>query len=699
MVFCLISAATVNDYKDKDELANDQHQRVPLGLLSLASILEQIGITPKIFDLDRIYSTWLVKKDNADVISDFAFYVASILSIEDTEFYGFSSICSSFPLTLRIVEKLKQLRPEVFTILGGPEASANADETLQAFPSVDIIVRGEGEIILPLLISEITSSKDLKNVPGINYRSGESYVRNPDASVIEELESLPLPAFHLYPILHQSAYIPFEIGRGCPFSCKFCSTSNFFRNRFRLKPVEVAIQQMLSLQQTHNISKFDLIHDNFTVDRKRVVQFCEALIDSDVEFTWSCSARPDSLEDDLINLMQSVGCRGFFLGIETGSSRMQKIIGKNLNLKKVKTHIRSLDLQKIESAAAFITGFPEETRKDLRDTVNFFIDMLCYDNIDPQITLLSPLAGTKIYQQHKSKLIFDDIISDMSFQGLEQDAHEREMIIAHPEVFSSFYSVPTPHLDRKYLNELRHFLLNARFDMRWLVVAVRHASGDILTAFDAWQSWRATYGDSKAFHCISTYYSGLVFRQEFTTFVKTAFIKMYPRLAHVLIALCDYYNNLRTEVCDNPLHSEPIESAWTLKDKNVRPILASNVRATRLSVDFKDLISCLREGGELSLIPRRKVIIITSSSEGRLKINQLSSHSAKLLSLCDGTNDVAEIINKFKIWKPKIQGVSSEKAAMVGLEILKKQGFIEALQPKNIVVKAKTGSTTIKNTL
>src|SRR5207247_5098220 len=100
------------------------------------------------------------------------------------------------------------------------------------------------------------------------------------------------------------------------------------------------------------INSFELVHDMFTVDRKRVVEFCAALLESEEEFYWGSSARTDCIDEELIALMARAGCRGIFFGIESGSKRMQKIIDKGLDFNESEARFRSCDQLKINTAVS-----------------------------------------------------------------------------------------------------------------------------------------------------------------------------------------------------------------------------------------------------------------------------------------------------------------------------------------------------------
>jgi len=411
------------------------------------------GVTPHIVDLNRLYYQYLRSSPKQQGDADFCTYVCNSLDGSEFDVFGLSTICSSYPLTLRIAREVKCRHPAAVVVLGGPQASVVDQPTMEAFPCVDYIVRGEAEQTFPALLDMLARDGSPEGLAGLTFRRSGSVIRNPAAPVITDLDSLPTPAFHLYGNLGECRYVPLELGRGCPFGCTFCSTNDFFRRRFRLKSPQRVIQEMRQIRDTYKINTFDLIHDMFTVDHKRVAAFCQAILDSGEEFYWNCSARTDCIDDELIGLMSKAGCKGIFFGIETGSARLQKIIKKNLDLEEAIRHIECNDKHQIATAVSLITCFPQETMDDLRDTVRFLADSLRFDYAQPQLHLLAPLAETPLHSLHRQELILDDVMSDMSYQGWRQDPVDREMIQAHADIFPNFYSIPTAHLDRRYVKE------------------------------------------------------------------------------------------------------------------------------------------------------------------------------------------------------------------------------------------------------
>jgi radical SAM superfamily enzyme YgiQ (UPF0313 family) len=463
-------------------------ERAPVGILSLAAVAERRQIVPQIVDLNGLFFEYSWPGNNYYRHGDFCSFAVEQLSRVDFDLIGFSTMCSSYPLTLRIAREIRRTHPRAAIVLGGPQASVVDQATLEAFPFVDVIVRGEAEETFPQLLGAFSGKEDFSKIAGITYLNQGRVVRKPNAPLIQDLDSLPLPAYHLFgPGTTPRKFMPLELGRGCPFACTFCSTNDFFRRRFRLKSPGRLIEQMNFLHQTYGTTTFDLIHDMFTVDRKRVVEICEALLRAPYKFNWGCSARSDCVDDDLLALMSQAGCYAIFFGIETGSPRMQKIIQKDLDVKEAAEVVKSTDKHHIEMTISMIMGYPEEEKEDLAGTVGFLMDSLRYVHTDPQLNLLAPLAETPLLTQYRQQLILDGIYSDMSHQGWRQDPADRELIAAYPDIFPNFYGLPSK-LGRDHLMELSRFFMGGEARFRLLLVALHQETGNLLDVFDAWRA-------------------------------------------------------------------------------------------------------------------------------------------------------------------------------------------------------------------
>jgi radical SAM superfamily enzyme YgiQ (UPF0313 family) len=686
MKVCLISAPTANQFDSRAvgemEAARIMGELAPVGILSLAAVLEAKGLQPEVVDLNRVYYSWL--QDSNPDKADFCSFAGSYFAARDFDFFGFSTVCSSYPVTLRIAADVKRTHPKSVIVLGGPQASVVDIATLRAYPWIDLIVRGEAEQTLPDLVDALACGGALAAVPGITFRQQNEIVRNPAAPVIADLDALPFPAFHLFPDVRHCRHFPLELGRGCPFSCTFCSTNDFFRRNFRLKSPAQMVADMRRIKQTYGINSFELVHDMFTVDRKRVVAFCEALLESkrknpEDAFIWGCSARTDCVDEELIELMSRAGCRGIFFGIETGSRRMQKIIDKGLELNDSAERVRSCDKFKISTAVSLMAGFPDETMDDLRDTAAFFVDSLRYDHADPQLSILAPLAGTPISTQHKDALVLNDDVADMSYRGWRQELEDHAMIAGHPEIFSSFYSAPLPHLDREFLKELRDFLLSSMRAFRRLLLGLHQDSGNVVDVFQQWQEWRAQSGIHFSNGDRTVYYAQPQFPADFLCFVRLHYIPA-SNASLAITALAEYEAALlaRDGVHDqeqasagNPNESEDLLSP----DSRLR--LLPGVKVVKLPADYHEIVRRLRQKSPLHDVPNQPVkLAIRRVPAGEAEVRQLTPLSAELLELCEDGFTVQEITGEFLLRNIEIPGVSVDKVCLAGIEILRQQRLI-----------------------
>jgi radical SAM superfamily enzyme YgiQ (UPF0313 family) len=687
MKVCLISAPTANQFDGRivgeADAARIMGELAPVGVLSLAAVLEAKGLQPEVVDLNRVYYSWL-QDSNRDK-GDFCSFAGSYFAARDFDFFGLSTVCSSYPVTLRIAAEVKRAHPKSVVVLGGPQASVVDAATLRAFPSIDLVVRGEAEQTLPALIDALGGGQSLATIPGITFRQQNEIVRNPAAPLVADLDALPFPAFHLFPDVSHCRHFPLELGRGCPFSCTFCSTNDFFRRNFRLKSPAQMIADMRRVRQTYGINSFELVHDMFTVDRKRVVAFCEALLeakrkDPEDSFIWGCSARTDCVDEELIALMSRAGCRGIFFGIETGSRRMQKVIDKGLELNDSAERVRSCDKFKINTAVSLMAGFPDETMADLRDTAAFFVDSLRYDYADPQLSILAPLAATPITTQHQDALVLNDDVADMSFRGWRQELEDHAIIAAHPEIFSSFYSTPLPHLDREFLKELRDFLLSGMRAFRKLLLGLHQESGNIVDVFQQWLEWRTLNGIHFSNGDRTIYYAQSQFPADFFEFVRMQYLPA-SKAPLAITALVEYEAAVRAgdsvddqkQLADDPL----LQDSDDLLFPDSRLRLLPGVKVINLPADYHEIVRRLRHKSPLHDVPSKPVkLAIRKVPAGSAEVRQLTPLSAELLDLCDGGLTVQEITGEFLLRNIEIPGVPVDKVCLAGLEILRQQRLL-----------------------
>jgi|HubBroStandDraft_4_1064222.scaffolds.fasta_scaffold06418_5 hypothetical protein len=676
MSVCLITAPTAAEFGDDDEITSDVVRQVTLepqlGILSLAAVLEVRGDSVLIVDLNRTYFQF-ADSGGMSELAEFAEAAARAIAGRDAGVYGFSSICSSYPLTIRIAKALKLILPDCTIVFGGPQASVVDLQTLAAFPFVDLILRGEAEESFPLLLDELAGGRRMDQVPGLTYRMEGQHRRNPNADVIRDLDSLPSPAYHLTGELQAASRAALEMGRGCPFACTFCSTNDFFRRNFRLRSPARILRDMRSLAEAYGLSDFDLIHDMFTVDRRRVVAFCDAMIDSGEQFTWACSARTDCVDEPLLELMARAGCVGIFFGIETGSARMQTIIDKRLDISRAKEIIDAAEKLGIGSTVSLITGFPEETREDLEQTVRMLMHSARCSHSDPQLNLLAPLPETPIHLKYKDQLTLETLCSDVSHQGAKQNKEDIELIRQHPEIFPSFYLVPAPNLDRIFLLELREFLLMGIEHFRWLLVALDQFTAHMVNFFSQWRQARLDLHTHLNGFEIRRYYRTAIFRTDFLHFVRQHPVGTNP----VVKAFLEYEDAMRvsSDKAGTPA-GLPLLPGATLWWTDV-PIKRTRTRVIELECDIEEIIDALKRRTEPAWAPGVYFYVTRETESGSESLEMVSDWVACAVRACDGTRSIEQVVKQLSHEIPFVEEDVRDYALVRLLEGVHADEFIE----------------------
>jgi radical SAM superfamily enzyme YgiQ (UPF0313 family) len=680
MNICLATAPILAEYRTDEELESATLRDPQLGVLSLAAVAERRGDIVRIIDLDRAYLR------NLSQDRDFAEAAAEEIAAIDAQVYGFSSICSSYPLTLRIAKIVKAIRPGSTILLGGPQASVVDIPTLASFPFVDMILRGEAEETLPALLKQLEGEDRLEQVPGLSYRAGVEVRRAPNAPLIKNLDELPFPAYHLLEFLPETI-AALELGRGCPFACTFCSTNDFFRRNFRLRSPQSVLQDMRRLAGQYGSRYFPLVHDMFTVDRKRVVEFCNTMLASGDSFTWSCSARTDCIDEPLLELMFRAGCRGVFFGVEVGSGKMQKVIDKHLDLHEAENMVEAAERIGIPTTVSLITGFPEETWDDVQQTMRMFVHSLRHPSSSPQLNVLAPLAETPLYSNYKDQLVLDELCSDMSHQGLEQHQADLQLIRSHPEIFPNFYLLPMPHLDRDAILELREFSLAISARIRWIVVALDQNNGDVCEIFLRWRERRLRMYPELRGATLRHYYRTRQFGDDYRTFLRS-----HPAdQDQVVQALLDYHQALAErfaadEQVQPPGLEVPVATAFCWTDV---PIKNNGILVVELSFDLQQVIDRLKKRCKPVLVRGRHFYAVRNTDDmGNKKgrADRISDWMAWLLQACNGSRDIEEIIHFLSARLREIDEPQREYAVLRLLQAAHNEGFIEIYrnQPHDI---------------
>jgi B12 binding domain/Radical SAM superfamily len=232
-------------------------------------------------------------------------------------FVGISTTTASYQSALAVARAFKMLSPWCVVVLGGHHASAQDEVIMRTQPSVDCVVRGEGEIALDMLLRHYP---DLTSVPNLTYRSGLSAVRNPEAPLLSTAELDRLPATYSGWGAHSAPgkfdHITYVSARGCPLRCAFCAVAN---QVIRNKSVAGVIDDLRYLVGELGHKRIAIEDNFFAHSPKRTLELCEALasLQDEMPFRWDCQTRVESCQrTDLLEAMEHAGCDAVYLGVE-----------------------------------------------------------------------------------------------------------------------------------------------------------------------------------------------------------------------------------------------------------------------------------------------------------------------------------------------------------------------------------------------
>lgn len=416
-----------------------EKEKPQLGQLILKNILKD-HFSVECINFDFLnYTGQLTFEDNLqDNINNFACYILE----KKPKAVGFYTICNSFITTIRIAEEINRINNSVKIFLGGPHASVVAKECLEAFSFIDVIAIGESEYNIMDIINCLLYKNDFDNVPSVAYRTLGGVKVNASNRIVCNEELTKYTVYDYYPyIIEHNDVVLLEGGRGCPFACTFCSTSIFWGRKFRIKPINDLVTEMRNFNKLYGTTKFSLNHDLFTANRKYIIEFCNALIEQELIIEWYCSSRIDVLDKEIITLMRKANCTSIYLGIETGSARMQKIINKNLDLNNSIEKIRYLVQIGIKLTVSFIYGYPDETEEDFIETIKMIDIIRNIGVLDIQLSRFIPLPETLETKKIVNKIYFDE--NDINFSIYKKivfDEVSKNIIIKYPNLFIQYYS-------------------------------------------------------------------------------------------------------------------------------------------------------------------------------------------------------------------------------------------------------------------
>jgi anaerobic magnesium-protoporphyrin IX monomethyl ester cyclase len=339
--------------------------QVPLALLHIAASLKQEGFRVRILDM-RLEDYHHVQVGNP-------------------VFVGISCMSGlQIKYALEFARFVRLQNPSCPLVWGGVHPTLLPEQTVRN-DFVNIVVRGEGELIIKDLANALTLNQQLDDVAGITYCLNGSIKSNPDGKVID-LDAIPIAL--PYDLLQMNKYPSFKSGRfhiqtsrGCPNRCGFCYNSIFNKNKWRGKSAKRVLDEIeFILKKYPHIKIIDPIDDNVFVEEFRVKEICQGLIDKKLNVQWRGNCRFDYLanyDKAFLELLEQAGCVELDFGGESGSDRLQKLICKDVTADEMLQSVDNLRrwAPSIEPYVSWMSGLPGETDEELAVTFNLMDKM------------------------------------------------------------------------------------------------------------------------------------------------------------------------------------------------------------------------------------------------------------------------------------------------------------------------------------
>ena len=313
---------------------------------------------------------------------------------------GIRSI-SLFEDELRRVADLTRSVLDVPIVAGGPIATARRGPLLKAIPSIDLLVVGEGELTFSRLLSGTSTN-------GLVFRQGSQIVDLGDGDVADNLDELPFPDYSLVDLRRYEEHLSYAYNhrrqgvlltsRGCPFLCTYCNT--FAGKTARLRSAENVVAEMEQMSRDHAIDDFYVVDDIFNMDRKRTEAIFQMIIR--LRKNWRLyfvnGLRADIMTRRLVDLMADAGTVWVTYAVESGSSRIQKLVKKNMRLDRAAEIINYSQERGMVVNVNTMYGFPTETAADAQQTLDY-LARLHMPSLLPYHFCLRGYEGCEIVEQ------------------------------------------------------------------------------------------------------------------------------------------------------------------------------------------------------------------------------------------------------------------------------------------------------------
>jgi radical SAM superfamily enzyme YgiQ (UPF0313 family) len=290
---------------------------------------------------------------------------------------GITVTSRTYREAVEIAKAFRQGHPAAPIIFGGPHVSIMMQEIMNE-PVIDLAVYGEGELTFNELLGLLRDPKlrfnieALSKIDGLIFRTPEKIIVNKAREFIKNLDTLPFPAFGLFPMDKYTGKLPMITSRGCPFACVFCASSEIWKRKWRARSPENIIEEVQYLIKQFGATPIDFHDDGFNMNLKRVNAICDAFIAKKVKVPWGIRGfRADMVNTATAKKMRRAGCSHVAIGIESANPEMLTRMGKKESIEQIAAGIKTLRSAGIDVIGQFMIGNPGETIDTVKQSIKF----------------------------------------------------------------------------------------------------------------------------------------------------------------------------------------------------------------------------------------------------------------------------------------------------------------------------------------
>lgn len=371
----------------------------PFGLAYIASVLRDVGHKVHIVDMEGDDLT--VKQA-----------VSKIVAV-CPDMVGFGGMVTRYRLVKDIATELRVALPDLFMIAGNSGATTVPELYLKNC-GLNAVVLGEGENTTLELCSALNSGYDWTSVPGLAYLNEEGVFRtSPPREMIADLDSIPLPAWDLFPVENYIAsydhrqksvrHLEVVASRGCPFNCVYCY--RIYGRTVRRRSPESIVAEIEILVNRYKIEYTGFPDDLFTSNREFVMETCRLLKKRVPGINWSCLGRVNTVDKEMLEAMKDAGCDWISYGIESGDDEMLVRMKRGVTADECLEAMNLTRSAGIHAEGSFMIGMFGETRESAENTVEFCRKA----DITAPMLFVTPYPGTAIFNRAVEEKKIDDV--------------------------------------------------------------------------------------------------------------------------------------------------------------------------------------------------------------------------------------------------------------------------------------------------